>query len=167
MSHIQEKSTCNNCNASIIYEIEDNLIAWTNCTCNKNFQAESKKSGDEFESLVLKDLEYRGFNSISKNIYIDNTGCEIDFLAHGATTEYVESKGGRDETGKRPGAQRTDNVKKAIANGVLIKSLNPETYYVVYFSARPIPNSYSDQMISLALNKKIINEVRYLDQKLL
>jgi len=167
MSHIQEKSTCNNCNAYIIYEIEDSPIAWTDCTCNKNFQAESKKSGDEFEELVLQDLEFRGFDSILKNVYVEETGCEIDFLAYGSTIEYVESKGGKDDVGKRPGAQRTDNVKKAIANGALIKSLNPETYYVVYFSARPIPNSYSDKMISLALNKKIIDEVRYLDQKLL
>jgi hypothetical protein len=39
------------------------------------------------------------------------TGCEVDFIAYGERDEYVESKGGRDDAKKRPGAQRTDNVK--------------------------------------------------------
>lgn len=91
------------------------------------------------------------------------TGCEVDFIAYGERDEYVESKGGRDDGKKRPGAQRTDNVKKAIANGALIKLKYPEIYYVVYFSAKPIIGSYSDEMIKLALSNNIINEVRYLE----
>lgn len=126
-----------------------------------NFQAESKKTGDEFEDLVLRDLYYRGFENIEKNVYIQDVGCEVDFLAD--EIEYVEAKGGIDLEGKRPGAKRTDNVKKAIANAALIKTKNPDIYYVVYFSSRPKPNSYSDQMINTALNYKIVNEVRYLD----
>jgi hypothetical protein len=125
-----------------------------------NFQSESKKSGDQFELIVLDDLKQRGFNSIRTNVYIDGTGCEVDFIAD--NKEYVESKGGRDSDGKRPGAQRTDNVKKAIANGALIKAKYPETYYVVYFSAKPITGSSSAQMIDTALCHKIIDEVRYL-----
>jgi hypothetical protein len=76
----------------------------------------------------------------------------------------VEAKGGNPGEGKRPGAQRTDNVKKAIANGSLIKTYNT-IYYVVYFSAKPDPGSYSDKMINLALRHKIIDEVRYLEPK--
>ena len=34
-------------------------------------------------------------------------------------------------------------------------------YYVVYFSAKPEPGSYSDSMIKTALKHNIINEVRY------
>lgn len=90
------------------------------------------------------------------------TGCEVDFVAYGERNEHVESKGGRESDNKRPGAQRTDNVKKAIANGALIKLKYPEIYYVVYFSAKPITGSYSHEMIDLALCNKIINEVRYL-----
>jgi hypothetical protein len=127
-----------------------------------NFQSDSKKSGDEFEDFVLKDLQTRGFSKIDKNIYMPGTGCEVDFIAYGERDEYVESKGGRDDGKKRPGAQRTDNVKKAIANGALIKAKYPDIYYVVYFSAKPITGSYSHEMIELALCNKIINEVRYL-----
>ena len=127
-----------------------------------NFQSDSKKSGDEFEDFVLKDLQTRGFSKIDKNIYMPGTGCEVDFIAYGERDEYVESKGGRDDGKKRPGAQRTDNVKKAIANGALIKVKYPDIYYVVYFSAKPITGSYSHEMIELSLCNKIINEVRYL-----
>jgi len=129
-----------------------------------NFQSESKKSGDAFEELVCADLVSRGFNDIQPNVYIDGAGCEIDFLASDHPwdkIEYVEAKGGLDGNGKRPGAKRTDNVKKAIANGSLIKALHPEIYYVVYFSSTP-SEGYSSEMIYTALKYKIIDEVRYL-----
>jgi hypothetical protein len=127
-----------------------------------DFQSESKKSGDEFEDLVYKDLVSRGFSVIDKNYLFSSAGCEVDFRAHSDTRfEYVEAKGGNHGEGKRPGAQRTDNVKKAIANGSLIKTYN-DIYYVVYFSAEPEPNSYSDNMIKTAIKYKIIDEVRYI-----
>jgi len=127
-----------------------------------NFQSESKKSGDEFESIVYADLVNRGFTKIDKNYVFENIGCEVDFRAHGETFEYVECKGGKDGDNKRPGAKRTDNDKKAIANGALIK-LSHTLKYVVYFSAKPDPGSYSDKMIRTALKNKIIDEVRYID----
>ena len=101
---------------------------------------------------------------INKNVYMPGTGCEVDFVAYGENNqiEHVESKGGKKDDRKRPGAQRTDNVKKAVANGALIKAKYPDIKYVVYFSAKPITNSYSDQMIDTALCYKIIDEVRYI-----
>ncbi len=135
----------------------------TNAPWNRDFQAESKRSGDEFEDAVYKDLVDRGFGPIDRNYVFDVAGCEVDFRAHSNTRfEYVEAKGGNPGEGKRPGAQRTDNVKKAIANGALIKTYNT-LYYVVYFSAKPEAGSYSDQMIKTALKYKIIDEVRYID----
>ena len=131
----------------------------------ENFQSQSKKSGDAFEELVYADLVSRGFGPIDRNYCFENVGCEVDFRAHSKITfEYVEAKGGLSGEGKRPGAQRTDNVKKAIANGALIKTSN-DLYYVVYFSAKPEPGSYSDNMIKTALKHKIIDEVRYLEPK--
>lgn len=130
-----------------------------------NFQAESKKSGDEFEAIVLSDLRYRGFSKIGKNIYIQGTGCEVDFLAEDENyvTEYVESKGGKSGDKKRPGAKRTDNVKKAIANAALLKASYPDIKYVVYFSARPNPGSYSEEMLDTAKKAGLIDSIRYLD----
>jgi hypothetical protein len=127
-----------------------------------NFQSESKKSGDGFEAIVLQDLKSRGFENIEKNVYMVGTGCEVDFLAKGLRYESVECKGGLEGDKKRPGAKRTDNVKKAIANGSLMKKIYETMYYVVYFSDTPEPGSYSDQMINVALKHKIIDEVRYL-----
>jgi hypothetical protein len=107
-------------------------------------------------------LVNRGFTNIDRNYCFEYAGCEVDFRAHSdAGFEYVEAKGGDVGEGKRPGAQRTDNVKKAIANGALIKTYNT-LYYVVYFSAKPEPGSYSDNMIKIALKNKIIDEVRYI-----
>jgi hypothetical protein len=127
-----------------------------------NFQSQSKKSGDDFEATVLEDLKNRGFVDIEKNVYIVGTGCEVDFLAKGERYEYVECKGGKVGDGKRPGAKRTDNVKKAIANGSIMKKIYETMYYVVYFSDTPEQGSYSEQMLNIALNHKIIDEVRYL-----
>ena len=128
-----------------------------------NFQSESKKSGDEFEELVYQDLVNRGFGTIDRNFYLVGTGCEVDFRANNPIRyEYVEAKGGNPGEGKRPGAKRTDNVKKAVANGALMKTIH-DLYYVVYFSAKPEEGSYSDQMINTALKYKIIDEVRYIE----
>ena len=127
-----------------------------------NFQAESKKSGDSFEAIVLSDLIARGFTEIDKNVYMIGTGCEVDYLAKGDRYEYVECKGGLEGDKKRPGAKRTDNVKKAIANGAIMKTIYEYMYYVVYFSDTPEPGSYSDQMLKQALRHKLIDEVRYL-----
>ena len=131
----------------------------------ENFQSQSKKSGDAFEELVHADLVNRGFTNIDRNYCFEIAGCEVDFRAYSnIQSEYVEAKGGDAGEGKRPGAQRTDNVKKAIANGALIKTYNT-LYYVVYFSAKPEPGSYSDKMIKIALKNKIIDEVRYILEK--
>ena len=126
-----------------------------------SFQAESKHSGDEFEDLVLQDLFRRGFTEIQPNVHMIGTGCEIDFIADSA--EFVECKGGKTGGKKRPGAKRTDNVKKAIANACLIKTMYNNIYYVVYFSSEPVPKSYSEEMLHTALKFGIIDEVRYLE----
>jgi hypothetical protein len=124
------------------------------------FQGESKRSGDIFESIVKQDLKNRGFKTITENVLMPGTGCEVDFVAD--NKEYVEAKGGKSGNGKRPGAKRTDNVKKAIANAALIKHKYPDIYYVVYFSAKPDPGSYSEQMILTGLDANLLDEVRYI-----
>lgn len=123
------------------------------------FQAESKKSGDHFEDVVMSELVNAGYLAIQKNVFIPEAGVEVDFIADG---HYIEAKGGNDGDKKRPGAKRTDSVKKAIANGALIKAVKPDAHYKVYFSSKPLPNSSSDIMINVALNAKIIDEVVYI-----
>ena len=128
-----------------------------------NFQSESKRSGDEFESKVLTDLSRFGCTDITKNVLIAETGCEVDFAYDQRGTQvYVEAKGGLQGEKKRPGAKRTDNVKKAIANAALIKSLNPDTQYIVYFSDLPKYGSSSHKMLKTAVRAGFIDSVRYL-----
>ena len=128
-----------------------------------NFQAESRRSGDEFESKVLIDLSRFGTTNITKNVIVEDTGCEVDFAYdHRGTQVYVEAKGGLQGEKKRPGAKRTDNVKKAIANAALIKSLNPDTQYIVYFSDLPKYGSSSHKMLKAAIRAGFIDNVRYL-----
>ena len=128
-----------------------------------NFQSESKKSGDEFEDFVEQDLIKRNGIIVGKNYSVKNIGIELDYIADlPYRTEYVEAKGGRSGGKKRPGAQRTDNVKKAVCNGALLKFHKPDAYYVIYFSAFPKPNSYSFNMIEAAIKAGYVDEVRYL-----
>ena len=129
----------------------------------ENFQSQSKKSGDAFEELVYADLANRGFGPIDRNYCFENVGCEVDFRAHSNTTfEFVEAKGGLSGEGKRPGAQRTDNVKKAIASGALYKGMYSSSTFVAYFSFPPNENSDSETSISVALNKKYFDDVVYI-----
>jgi hypothetical protein len=128
-----------------------------------NFQAESKHSGDLFESQVLEDLGRFGQEDIQKNVTVKDVGCEVDFAYNFRGTQvYVEAKGGLQGEGKRPGAKRTDNVKKAIANAALIKSRYPETQYIVYFSDLPKYGSSSHKMLKAAVRAGFIDSVRYL-----
>jgi hypothetical protein len=128
-----------------------------------NFQSESKKSGDHFEDAVLFDLHKKEYINIMKNVFIPDAGIEIDFVAD---DHYIEAKGGLDGDKKRPGAKRTDSVKKAIANGALLKAVYKNAYYVVYFSSKPIPGSSSDKMINIAKKSGIIDDVIYLEQEI-
>ena len=56
-----------------------------------SFQSESKKSGDDFEDLVLKDLSDLGFINIEKNVFVPVAGVEIDFYAD--QKQYIEPLG--------------------------------------------------------------------------
>ena len=128
------------------------------------FQAESKKSGDKFEDMVLTDLKRMGFRNIKKHVILSPIGVEADF-AHKdyvGRQVFVEAKGGESGDKKRPGAQRTDSVKKAIANGALIKFQYPYAKYVVYFSDLPRKGSSSDKMLHKAIVAGYIDAVRYL-----
>lgn len=133
---------------------------------SSNFQAESSKSGSEFEIAVADELtaEYDLDADEIQKIVLPELGIELDyFILTDEGVECGEAKGGRPGPGKRPGAMRTDNVKKAIANGAILQHVIPGLKYVVYFSAPPNEGSSSETMIMHALDAGFINEVRYLN----
>ena len=132
----------------------------------KNFQSESTASGGDFEDIVEENLVTNGYTIISTNTKIDGIGVNVDVIAEkDGVVEYIEDKGGRPGKGKRPGAQRTDNVKKAICNGALLKFKDPSARYVIYFSAKPKEGNSSDEMIKTAIAAGFVDEVRYLNYK--
>jgi len=134
----------------------------------ENFQAESSRTGKEFELAVLQDLcDTEGYliDEISTDVTIPNIGVKTDctIIKPGDVVLHVEAKGGKPGSGKRPGAERTDNVKKAIANGALINFADPAAEYIIYFSAPPKPGSSSEEMIDTAIAAGFVTEVRYLE----
>ncbi len=132
-----------------------------------DFQAESKASGDEFETVVVNDLMSMydlELDEILTSVTLDKIGIELDYIVlTDQGLECGEAKGGRPGLKKRPGAERTDNVKKAICNGALLQTIMPGVNYVIYFSAEPKPNSSSAAMIDAALSNGYVSEVRYLN----
>jgi hypothetical protein len=129
-----------------------------------NFQSESRRSGDLFEDLVESDLGRIGIKEPERNITLQDVGVEVDFAYTDSVGRqfYIEAKGGESGNKKRPGARRTDNVKKAIANGALIKAAYPEAQFLVYFSELPKFGSSSHKMIKNAVRAGYIDGVRYL-----
>jgi hypothetical protein len=129
-----------------------------------DFQAESTRAGNSFEDIVLNDLKRMGFKNIQKRIILEELGIEADFghVGHSGRQVYVEAKGGEAGYKKRPGARRTDSVKKAIANGALIKSQHPDSQFIVYFSELPKHGSFSHKMIKNAIRAGYVDAVRYL-----
>ena len=129
-----------------------------------NFQSESSVVGREFEKLVEDDLFNKNYKIISTNTKISDIGINVDYIAESSgIREYGEAKGGKFGGKKRPGAQRTDNVKKAICNGALLKFKYPQCKYVIYFSAPPKSGSSSEEMINTAIKAGFVDEVRYLE----
>ena len=99
-------------------------------SCFVHSNSQSKPSGDEFESMVLLDLNTRGYALNNTNFKLKKLGIEVDVVAtKDDSIEFIEAKGGRPGKGKRPGALRTDNVKKAVCNLSLIHISEPTRPY--------------------------------------
>ena len=84
-----------------------------------SFQALATAQGEEFVRECVLALTRAGFEVVGERVDLVDTGCEVDLLARGATgvVFYIECKG---SFMRRPGLQRTDTLRKAIANMALI-----------------------------------------------
>ena len=126
---------------------------------DNNFQARSTLVGEEYEKCIEYYLRSQGYEC-TKRPTIKEIGVEFDFFYElDGVDHYIECKGGKNKT---PGAERTDNVKKALANGALLKTIQPNARYIGYFSFPPKPNSRSHYMIEAALKAKYFDEVHYI-----
>ena len=129
----------------------------------EDFQQRSSKDGRAYEVIIKEHLQKQGVTL--KNTKTEVTklaGVEVDFVYEdtGGKTVYVECKGGR---AARPGAARTDNVKKAVANGALIKSIDKKALYIIYFSAPPVKDLSSHKMLETAEEAEFVDEIHFID----
>lgn len=100
------------------------------------FQSSAGAQGRQFASQCDLLLEISGFQLAGKHIERE-LGVEIDQLALAPAGHpiWFEYKGSMQ--GTRPGLLRTDTLKKAIANGALIATLDEHPPYVVLTSHLP------------------------------
>jgi hypothetical protein len=84
------------------------------------FQRTSKEQGDLFEETAEMALKLVGFSIVGRHVFFPNAGVNIDFIADNKNgiSFYVTCKGSIQ--GDRPGCERTDTLKKAIAEAYLL-----------------------------------------------
>lgn len=106
----------------------------------RSFQASSGIQGRQFADQCDTLLTHLGFSLRGRRVLAE-VGVEIDQEATSPTGAVVwfEYKGS--VQGHRPGLRRTDTLKKAIANGALLRALADPAPYVVITSHLPAAGS--------------------------
>lgn len=102
----------------------------------RSFQASSGIQGRQFAEQCDTLLAHLGYELRGRRV-LAAIGVEIDQEAVGpaGTVVWFEYKGSIQ--GNRPGLRRTDTVKKAVANGALLRALDDAAPYVVITSHLP------------------------------
>jgi hypothetical protein len=101
------------------------------------FQSSSSLQGRQFAEQCDLLLRNCGFELGSCRVVLPELGVEIDreAIASSGRTIWFEYKGS--VQGPRPGLMRTDTLKKAIANGALLRSRAERPAFVVLASHVP------------------------------
>ena len=121
-----------------------------------NFQAAGVVQGRQFADQCDQLLRHLGFE-LDGSRNLRDVGVEIDQVARTGIREvWFEYKGS--VQGARPGLMRTDTLKKAIANGALIKSKGYSQPYVVLTSHLPLDGS-GKAMLDAACEAKYFDDV--------
>ncbi len=126
-------------------------------TAARSFQASAGIQGRQFAEQCDTLLTHFGFELKGRRV-LTEVGVEIDqeAVSPAGTTVWFEYKGSIQ--GKRPGLIRTDTLKKAIANGALLRSLSDPAPYVVVTSHLPEAGSGA-AMLDAALRLRYFADV--------
>ncbi len=102
----------------------------------RSFQASAGIQGRQFAEQCDTLLAHLGFELRGRRVLAE-VGVEIDqeAVSPTGTVVWFEYKGSIQ--GNRPGLRRTDTMKKAIANGALLRALDEPAPYVVITSHLP------------------------------
>jgi hypothetical protein len=105
-----------------------------------SFQAAAGAQGRQFADQCDLLLKHSGFQ-LGDRLLLEDLGVEIDrqAVAPSGHAIWFEYKGS--VQGLRPGLRRTDTLKKAIANGALLRCLDQHPPYVVLTSHLPTSGS--------------------------
>lgn len=122
-----------------------------------SFQASAGIQGRQFADQCDTLLGHLGFELNGRRV-LSEVGVEIDQEATGpkGTIVWFEYKGS--VQGHRPGLRRTDTLKKAVANGALLRALADPAPYVVITSHLPEAGSGA-AMLGAALRLRYVADV--------
>ena len=122
-----------------------------------SFQASAGIQGRQFAEQCDTLLRHLGFELHGRRV-LSEVGVEIDQEATSpsGTTVWFEYKGS--VQGNRPGLIRTDTLKKAVANGALLRSLADPAPYVVITSHVPEAGA-GKAMLQAALDLRYFADV--------
>src|SRR5437879_6028284 len=100
------------------------------------FQSAASLQGRQFADQCDLLLRNSGFE-VGNRVLVSSVGIEVDreAVSPQGTTIWFEYKGS--VQGSRPGLLRTDTLKKAIANGALLKGVDGRPPFVVLTSHLP------------------------------
>jgi hypothetical protein len=123
----------------------------------RSFQASAGIQGRQFAEQCDTLLAHLGFTLRGRRVLAE-VGVEIDqeAVSPGGAIVWFEYKGS--VQGNRPGLRRTDTLKKAIANGALLRSLPDPAPYVVVTSHLPEAGAGA-AMLDAALRLRYLADV--------
>ena len=123
----------------------------------RSFQASAGIQGRQFAEQCDTLLTHLGYELRGRRV-LHEVGVEVDQEAVSPTGELVwfEYKGS--VQGHRPGLRRTDTLKKAIANGALLRNHDQQAPYVVITSHLPEAGSGA-AMLSAATELGYLSDV--------
>ncbi len=126
-------------------------------TASRSFQASAGIQGRQFAEQCDTLLAHLGYELRGRRV-LPEVGVEIDqeAVSPTGTVVWFEYKGSIQ--GHRPGLRRTDTMKKAIANGALLRGLADPAPYVVITSHLPEAGSGA-AMLATAVELRYLADV--------
>jgi hypothetical protein len=120
---------------------------------NVSFQAASRTQGIWFEDLCRAILIDCGFIIDGQHVEFGDAGVEVDLIATNrhAISFYITCKGSY--RGKRPGVQRTDTLKKAIAEA---QALHAQGWGPILLLTSHLPNTRSGRALLASVDPEVL-----------
>ncbi len=118
-----------------------------------NFQAASRTQGLWFEDLCRAILVDCGFTIDGEHVDFTDAGVEVDLIATNrhAISFYITCKGSY--RGQRPGVQRTDTLKKALAEA---QALHAQGWGPILLLTSHLPNTRSGRELLAGVDPEVL-----------